>query len=301
MHRLHLPAGLAPIAAILLGATMLDAGAPTHAQAQLQNVAAATAAAKAPAAQSELDRVFGHARCSAPPALIRMEGALSRTVRRLTEGRPVSIVAVGSSSTAGAGASSPDFAYPARLARELRQHFPRATITVDNQGINGEEITRMVTRLRDGILARRPDLIIWQLGSNTVLRDHSVAASAAPLEEGIGLIREAGADLVLVDPQFAPAINTKRGLSEMIALIGRTAKRAHIAVFRRFAVMQDWHDQQALPFETFVTADGVHLNDWGYACFARLLGHGIADMVARTRNVAAAGAAPVRINIDPTP
>ena len=32
-----------------------------------------------------------------------------------------------------------------------------------------------------------------------------------------------------------------------------------------------------MPFEAFLSPDLLHMNDWGYACFAKLLGAAIAD------------------------
>ncbi len=68
--------------------------------------------------------------CHAPADLIRLAYPLTRTAHRLTAGEPLTIVAIGSSSTAGAGASSPDASYPSRLAAELRQRFPHNRIRV---------------------------------------------------------------------------------------------------------------------------------------------------------------------------
>src|SRR5579862_876765 len=73
------------------------------------------------------------ATCSAPTEFSHFDRPLIRTARRLAGGEPLTIVAIGSSSTAGAGASSPDASYPSRLAVELKQRFPLQDITVLNQ------------------------------------------------------------------------------------------------------------------------------------------------------------------------
>ena len=54
-------------------------------------------------------------------------------------------------------------------------------------------------------------------------------------------------------------------------------------MFPRFAVMKDWHEKQAIPMENFVIADGLHMSDWGYACFAQLLGDDIIASVGQLR------------------
>ena len=47
--------------------------------------------------------------------------------------------------------------------------------------------------------------------------------------------------------------------------------------------MREWHEQQALPIDSFVIADGLHMNDWGYACFAQLLGDDIIKSVGQIK------------------
>ncbi|MGA9000995.1 MAG: hypothetical protein WB504_00865 [Pseudolabrys sp.] len=36
-----------------------------------------------------------------------------------------------------------------------------------------------------------------------------------------------------------------------------------------------------MAFETFVSPDGLHMNDWGYACMAKGLGMAIAEAAQR--------------------
>jgi hypothetical protein len=45
-----------------------------------------------------------------------------------------------------------------------------------------------------------------------------------------------------------------------------------------------WHHDQKMEFDQFVIGDGLHMNDWGYACFAQLLGDTIIDSVQRAQS-----------------
>jgi len=67
----------------------------------------------------------------------------------------------------------------------------------------------------------------------------------------------------------------------MVELIAATAKREDVDLFRRFDVMKRWHDVDHIGFETFVAPDGLHLNDWSYACMAKGLGMAIAEAAQR--------------------
>jgi acyl-CoA thioesterase I len=75
--------------------------------------------------------------CEGPINLTRLDRPLIHVGQRLAAREPIKIIAIGSSSTAGAGASSPAASYPSRLAVELGTPYPDVPITVLNRGING--------------------------------------------------------------------------------------------------------------------------------------------------------------------
>jgi lysophospholipase L1-like esterase len=212
-------------------------------------------------------------------------GSLPHVAGKLVAGQPVVIVAFGSSSTAGFGASSPEFNYPNRLAAQLRRHYPTADITVVNAGVGGEDAPEMMKRLQTQVIDVHPDLVIWQVGTNAVLRNLDPGETAKLVEDGISRIQAAGgADIVLVDPQYSPAVNQrKESAGKMVHLLGKVAELRHVGIFPRFEVMRDWHENQSIPVESFVIADGLHMNDWGYACFAQLLGDDIIRSVGQIR------------------
>ena len=67
----------------------------------------------------------------------------------------------------------------------------------------------------------------------------------------------------------------------MVSLIATAAKAEHVGVFHRFELMRRWREIEHLPFETFVSTDGLHMNDWSYACLAKALGVAIAEAATR--------------------
>lgn len=229
--------------------------------------------------------IFSRVPCLAPKGGSKTMGSLPHVANKLVAGQPVVIVAFGSSSTAGYGASSPDFNYPNRLAAQLRRQYPTANITVINAGIGGEDAPEMMKRLQKEVIDVHPDLVIWQVGTNAVLRNLDPGDTAKMVEDGISRIQAAGnADVVLVDPQYSPRVTERpESASKMVKLLGKVAELRHVGIFPRFEVMRDWHEKQALPVESFVIADGLHMNDWGYACFAQLLGDDIIHSVGQIK------------------
>ena len=219
--------------------------------------------------------------CDTPLDLIRLANPLSHVAQKLAAGAPITIVAIGSSSTAGAGASSPAATYPSRLAVELKNLFPNNSITVLNQGANGEEVADMVNRFDKAVVAAKPDLVLWQLGTNSVIRDHMFTDHGAAIRNGLNKIRATGADVVLIDPQFVPKVIVKPEAEHMVELIAATAKVENADLFRRFDVMKRWRETDHMAFESFVSPDGLHMNDWSYACMAKGLSLAIAEAAER--------------------
>jgi lysophospholipase L1-like esterase len=230
--------------------------------------------------------------CVAPADLVRLDIPLKRTGQRIAGSLPLTVVAIGSSSTSGAGATSPANSYPSRLAVELQARFQRASIIVHNRGVGGETAREMLARFDRDVFAVNPDLVIWQAGSNSVLRDQPLDRAGTLLRDGLIRLKAAGVDVVLMNPQYAPKVITKDDADEMVDLIDLTAKQAHVALFQRFAVMRYWRLTEEIPFSAFLSPDELHMNDWSYGCVAKLLAAAIAD--AATRATVTATATPPR-------
>ena len=228
--------------------------------------------------------IFNRVPCLPPKGGAKSMGSLPHVASKLASGEPVVIVAFGSSSTVGYGTTSPEFTYPNRLAAQLHRQYPTADITVVNRGQGGEDAPEMMKRLQTAVLDIKPDLVIWQVGTNAVLRNLDPTETAKLVEEGVARIQAAASDVVLVDPQYSPRI-TERGesASKMVKLLGKVAELRHAGFFPRFEVMRDWHERQAIPIDNFVIADGLHMTDWGYACFAQLLGDDIIKSVGQIK------------------
>jgi lysophospholipase L1-like esterase len=266
-----------------------QAGPQAGSQAQPTDAAQSTsltakAIDKVKAAAKSAGDIFSRVPCLPPKGGEQSFGSLPHVARKLVDGEPVVIIAFGSSSTAGTGASAPEFTYPNRLAAQLKRHYPTANITVINAGVGGEDAPEMMKRLQTSVIDKHPDLVIWQVGTNAVLRNLDPDVTADEVEEGVARIQAAGSDVVLVDPQYSPRVTEHpESASRIVKLLSHVAHLRHIGIFPRFEVMRDWHEKQALPIDSFVIADGLHMNDWGYACFAQLLGDDIIKSVGQIR------------------
>src|SRR5258707_12755423 len=262
--------------AVVLGAVAtLSLSVTAPAWAQLPSTVATPATQLAPAPATQLAPASAtlaaphSATCTVATDQVRFDFPLPRTARLLVSGFPIKIVALGSSSTYGVGASTSAASYPSRLAEELVRRFPGHKFTVLNRGVGGEDVSNMLARLDTAVIREKPDLVLWQVGTNSVLDGKAVQPHASLLREGLTRLKATGADVVLIDLQYAPKVITKRNADGMVSLIAATAKAEHVCHFRRFDLMRQWHETEHLPFKTFVSPDGLHMNDWSYACLAK--------------------------------
>jgi len=179
--------------------------------------------------------IFSRVPCLPPKGGAKSMGSLPHVASKLAAGEPVVIIAFGSSSTAGYGATSPEFNYPNRLAAQLHRQYPTADITVINRGQGGEDAPEMMRRLQTSVIDMHPDLVIWQVGTNAVLRNLDPGETEKLVETGVAQIQAAGADIVLVDPQYSPRVNERpESARGMVKLLGRIAQLRHVGVFPRF-------------------------------------------------------------------
>lgn len=214
--------------------------------------------------------------CAVAPNLMTIEPALVRGAARLRQRAAMTIVALGSSSTQGVGATTPEASYPSRLQVELRARFRDVDIRVVNRGIGGEEVAQMLPRLDRDVFAEHPDLVIWQLGTNAVLRHDDVAYEEALIDRGIARFRENGIDLVLMDMQYAPRVIARPAWAAMEQIIANVAKSTRIGLFRRFEIMRRWQAAKQDGASLMIGPDGLHMTDRGYGCLAADLADALA-------------------------
>jgi len=221
-------------------------------------------------------------RCNVYRDLAKFDYRLTRTSRRIAVGEPLRVVAVGSSSTAGSGASSPAATYPSRLAVELEELFPSIAVTMVNRGVGGETAKDMVARFEKTVFAENPDLVLWQVGTNALLQDDPLVPTESLIAEGVKQLRARGIDVILVDSQYAPKVIAKPNVEAMISFMAQTAKRQQANLFRRFSLMRRWVEVEHIPFEAFVSRDLLHMNDWSYGCVAKVLAAAIHNAATRS-------------------
>ncbi len=206
--------------------------------------------------------------------------ALPHVRAALARNHELIIVAFGSSSTVSWMASDIGHSYPAILQDELNDRLPAAHIAVINRGIGGQDVRQEVARLATDVLPIRPQLVIWQVGANDVLRREDPLLFGRKLREGVVALQAAGIDVVLMDNQRSPRIMAVGEDNTIDSVLARVADQTGADLFARSALMDQWR-AEGYPYAAFVAADRLHHNDRGYRCIADALVQSITEGLAR--------------------
>lgn len=204
--------------------------------------------------------------------------SLPRTAAAFKAGGPLRIVAIGSSSTVGLWQTDPALTYPGQLKAELARQRPGSPIVVVNSGRNGDTIPGNIGRFERDVAAHRPDLVIWQVGTNDVTWLQSGDSLTGRLADGIRQLKATGADVILMDQQYAPVILAS-SYAKMQASIADAARQQNVALFSRFELMRRAVDG-GLSIAALTSWDGLHNSAEGYECTGRALARAI---IAATR------------------
>jgi hypothetical protein len=213
--------------------------------------------------------------CDPHPDLVGFEFPLPHLQEALKRKRKVKIVAIGSSSTAGADGILP---YPPRLEMLLREVFYGRMIDILNRGIGGQEAPEELSRFESDVIGEAPALVIWQVGTNAVYRkeDYNFDDVTAAMAAGLDWLADLPTDVVMMDLQYTRALVDPPGKldlsNQMVSLISAVAGDKGINVFKRFALMQRWV-RAGVPIEEL--DDGaeaqLHTSDWATNCVTQAL------------------------------
>jgi lysophospholipase L1-like esterase len=206
-----------------------------------------------------------------PVEAIPFEHGLTHFAQSLARGQ-AKIVAIGSSTTIGRGDIA---AYPGRLLSFLQKEYPKANTAMVNKGIGGQEAPIELQRFDTDVIAEKPDLVIWQVGTNAIWQSPNSNPPPPSFDETTSAIRDGlvklrnqtQADVILMDLQYVPAVLTPAKKDKAIAMVKAISELARdgVNVFRHFAFMKGLSEVEQVSFDRMVDpADEhrLHDSDW---------------------------------------
>ncbi len=210
--------------------------------------------------------VAPEASCDVGDALPSRVAALPHFSLAINSERRVRIVAIGSSSTQGIGASSPAKTYPSQLHALLQLALPGEKFEVINLGIGGETAKTTVARLRREIPRLSPDLVVWQVGTNDALTRVPVADYETTVRGALDFLKAGQHDTLLVGMQWTRKFAANPNYVAVREATIRIARQEGVSLVSRYEAMRKLAD--ASGHEEFISPDHLHMNDRGYRCLA---------------------------------
>ncbi|MHA0337015.1 SGNH/GDSL hydrolase family protein [Sphingomonas aquatilis] len=192
----------------------------------------------------------------------------------------VTVVAIGSSSTEGTGASGYANFYPSILQSALNARGGSISYKVFNKGVGGNTLVDIQARLQRDALDLRPQLVVLQSGTNDangLQSDEMVTAYKQRLRDVVIEIRKTS-QVLLMNGQHYP--NEPVFYTKYIKVMDDISSELNIPIFDRYGLMKSWIDSKKYGYNDILFADMLHPNDFTYKC----MGDVVADVtLARTR------------------
>lgn len=220
--------------------------------------------------------------CAAPAELTEAGAALPATARALRT-RQLRVVVVGSASVLGAGTSGPAAGWPGRLQLLLAARYPDLMLEVTVRGGRGLTATDTAAMIADELARAPAQLVFWQTATVEAVRGIEVDAMVETLNEGLERIQAAGADAVLVEPQFSRFLRANANIEPYRDALRLVAAAHGVALFRRYDLMQFWAENDHIDLERAPREARIATADRLNECLAEAIGGLLRQGVAETR------------------
>jgi acyl-CoA thioesterase I len=193
--------------------------------------------------------------------------------RAVRQDRHPRVLAIGSSSTAGVGASQPTNTYVAKLESGLEQAFKGVDFDIFASGIGGEVAEGQSARMKLTVEDVKPDLVLWQVGTNDAIRHVDIDAFKTCLRRTLTWLEDNKFDVMLVDPQFGETLTKDAYYEQVVAAIADVATEKRVLLVDRFEAMRQLVREHG--DAVYLASDQLHLNDTGHRCMAEQLARAI--------------------------
>jgi hypothetical protein len=211
--------------------------------------------------------------CDVADNLLATDSVLQKVATAVKAGKPLDILVIGSrSSTIQQSEGS---AYPARMQATLKEALPQVTVnlSVEIQAkTTAQDAMGTFTKLLE---AKKPTLVIWQTGTVDAMRSVDPDDFHNAVDAGVAAMQNAGADVILMNPQYSPRTETMISLPPYLDNMRAVAQQHDVPLFDRFAIMHQWNDDGE--FDLFSTSHGLGLARRVHDCLGRALSKFVID------------------------
>ncbi|HEX3405225.1 MAG TPA: hypothetical protein VHT74_33350 [Acetobacteraceae bacterium] len=200
--------------------------------------------------------------CGAPDEFLTANSTLGQLAAAIAVGAPIDVLAIGSATTVGsitvAGKetiAAQGASFPWQMIRTLNAALPGVQFRVEVRGGRGMTAEDMLPLLEAALKQRHYPLVLWQTGTVEAVRGLRPDRMLEVLHAGAERVRDAGGDLVLIDPQFSRFLRANTDLDPYENVLQQVATMPGVALFRRFDLMRAWANDSGIDLERTPKAD----------------------------------------------
>ncbi len=225
------------------------------------------------------------AECEVPDYLLTSDSALPKTAEAIKEGKSLNILVIGSRSSSINTTGSEAAAYPGQMQIALKQKLPFMAINLSVEIQAKKTAEEVVPGLAKLVQDKKPTLVVWQTGTVDAMRSVEPEEFRAAVEEGVVALQEAGAEVILINPQYSPRTESMISAAPYMDNLRVVAQQHETPLFDRFSIMQVWSESGE--FDLFSSVHNAELAKRVHHC----LGNALSQFI-----LAAAHPAPVQEN-----
>lgn len=201
--------------------------------------------------------------CKVKSPTFEGRAALREVRKALREKRPIRVLAVGTSSSLGGGGPTSVSNYPLRLENDLEGLLRGIDVEMTSRAIAAEITEQATERLRLEIAEVKPDLLVWQVGTNDAMARVEKEEFAEPLRRTLEWLAANHVDVVLIDPQYVERMANDAHYKMIVDTIAEVARAERVLLVHRYDAMADLARQ-----EDPEKVSRFRLVDLGYRCMA---------------------------------
>lgn len=211
--------------------------------------------------------------CAVPAYLLTTESALPKVADAIKTRKRLDILVVGSGSSALPGTDGVSMSYPARTEAALREQLAGVAVNIRTDlrpKKTAAEAAPNFGQIIDKLPPdQKPDLVIWQTGTVDAIRSVDPDDFRAALDTGIEALQKAGPDVLMMNLQYNPRMETMLSVGPYNDTIRVAAQQHEVPVFDRFSIMRHWND--AGDFDLFGSVHGYGMAKRVHDCIGRAL------------------------------
>lgn len=206
--------------------------------------------------------------------------------------KKLTVLVLGAGSSQLPGAAGAKMAYPARLQMALAAKLPGVDVQVATDVKPTRTAFEMVKTLRTSLAQTKPQLMIWQTATVDAMQSVDADQFGQVLAKGIKIAREAGSDVVFMNPQYSPRTESMIALATYVEILRWVALQHEVPLFDRFNLMKAWADFGT--FDLYSATKKLDMAERVHNCLGRLLADLVVESSKTHSSTTESGQAPAK-------